>query len=309
MTQNHHPLCRAIKIPDVSRIEVARSSLCPPANAWLTLRFAATLVMAVPSADLVADRKHIGKAMDAIIEPINVDGMSWSLKFPGGGEQQPWDWLHFDLVHAQAKAIITQDNLLPGFARHLVTHADESPRIVTDGSAVAGVIPAYARIGDVEEHEVVCWHFAMVPGRLITGRRRPNRTLAKIYEGAKQSRPSCPAALIDTCIAEFAREVRIRLSTLDDELDVIEDALIADRGESGLPDLGGRLGLVRREATRLRRTLAPLARALHEEFDEFPEWAKPDGHDTAERGLHDALDDIVALHDRSRSLQDELTTS
>lgn len=247
--------------------------------------------------------------MELTIEPINVDGMSWSLKFPGRGEERPWDWLHFDLVHAQAKTVITKDAMLPEFARHLVTGADENPRILTDGNAVAGVVPAYARTGESEEDEIVCWHFAMVPGRLVTGRRHFNRTLVDIYESANaSSQPSCPAALIDRRIAEFAREVRSCLSKLHEDLDVVEDALIGDREETRLADLGSRLGLARREATRLKRALSPLARALHEQSDEFPEWAKPDGHDTAERGLHDALDDIVALHDRSRSLHDELTT-
>jgi zinc transporter len=88
----------------------------------------------------------------------------------------------------------------------------------------------------------------------------------------------------------------------------VEDGLIEDGNSAPTADLGGRLGLVRREATRLKRVLTPLSRAFHQDADELPDWAQTDDRDSAERGLHDALDDIAALQDRSRSLQDELTT-
>jgi hypothetical protein len=68
---------------------------------------------------------------------------------------------------------------LPDFARRMLTGADESPRIVTDGQAVAGVVPAFARTGDAEQFELTCWHFAMLPDCLVTGRRRATRTLVK----------------------------------------------------------------------------------------------------------------------------------
>jgi len=120
--------------------------------------------------------------------------------------------------------------------------------------------------------------------------------------------PPSPAALINNCITEFAREVRARLSALAEDLDEIEDGLIGNRDAHRLADLGALLGRVRREATRHRRALAPLVRALRDEAEEFPEWAQPAGHDSAERGLNDALDDIIALQDRARALQDELAT-
>jgi Mg2+ and Co2+ transporter CorA len=42
--------------------------------------------------------------------------------------------------------------------------------------------------------------------------------------------------------------------------------------------------------------------------DEWPAWVGFTDHDAAHRLLHGALDDIAALHDRARSLHDELTT-
>jgi len=241
--------------------------------------------------------------------PIEADGLAWAFKFGDSSGPQVWDWRHFDLVNPQARSAVQVDAALPHFARQVLSGTDESPRILTDGHGVAGVIPAYARVDNPEEYNLVCWHFAMVPSLLVTGRRHPNRTLMHAWEIANRGvHPPSPAALINNCITEFAREVRARLSALAEDLDEIEDGLIGNRDAHRLADLGALLGRVRREATRHRRALAPLVRALRDEAEEFPEWAQPAGHDSAERGLNDALDDIIALQDRARALQDELAT-
>ncbi len=245
--------------------------------------------------------------MDIKLEPPRTDGRSWSLSFQG--KEGDWEWSHFDLVHGQARLEIEANPVLPAFARTVLTGTDESPRIVSDGSVVAGVLPAYARTGDADEFEVTSWHFAMTPHCLVTGRRRATRTLVNLWEAVRGGlSPGSPAELIDLCIAEFAREVRARLATLASELDPVEDMLIEPRDAARLNDLGGRLGAARREATRLKRALAPLARALHEDAEDLPEWAGFAEPSAGHRALHAALDDITALYDRARSLQDELTT-
>ena len=247
--------------------------------------------------------------MDSAIPPPNADGLSWSREFHGSDGQPGWTWLHFDLVNAQARQTIKAHPELPDFARLAVCGADESPRIVTDGQMVAGVVPTYARTGDVDDFELTCWHFAMGPNCLVTGRRRAARSLANVWQAIEAGlTPTGPAKLVDLCIAEFAREVRARLASLGANLDPVEDKLLERRGAGELNDLGGRLGAVRREATRLHRALAPLARMLDHDEEEWPVWTNFSEHDAGHRLLHSALDDIVALQDRARSLQDELTT-
>jgi Mg2+ and Co2+ transporter CorA len=109
-------------------------------------------------------------------------------------------------------------------------------------------------------------------------------------------------------VASFARDVRTRLATLDVVLDDIDEALSEPRDPDRLSNLGGRLGAVRREATRIRRALTPLARALHEDAEDLPEWTGLAEPGAAHRSLHTALDDLAALAERTRQLQDELTT-
>ena len=246
---------------------------------------------------------------DMQAQPPHPDGRAWVLTIPGQNGAPAWEWIHFDLIHTQARMQIENDPLLSEMARQALTGTDESPRLVSDGTTVAGVLPAYARTGDADAFEITYWHFAVTPHRLVTGRRRPIRTLANLWETVQSGHaPASPATLIDRSIAEFAREVRGRLAALAADLDPVEDMLIEGRDASDLGDLGGRLGAVRREATRLKRALAPLARVIHEDADELPDWMVSAEQGAGDRALHGALDDIAALSDRARSLQDELST-
>jgi hypothetical protein len=143
------------------------------------------------------------------LPPPDVDGLAWKLQFAGGDARPDWQWRHFDLVHAQARATIADDADFPVFAKALMNGTDESPRLVSDGNVVAGVLPSYARTGDVNQLELTCWHFAMLPHALITGRRRPSRTLVNMWEAVTGGlKPTNPANPVDRCLAEFAREVR-----------------------------------------------------------------------------------------------------
>lgn len=73
--------------------------------------------------------------------------------------------------------------------------------------------------------------------------------------------------------------------------------------------MSGLLGMVRRRSTELRRVLAPVDRIFRDEELELPEWAEDDLKDRSHRQVHAALDDLLALQDRARSLQDELTSN
>ena len=246
-----------------------------------------------------------------------LDSLSWAFAFVPGcppvcGDPRPpggpgWDWLHYDLVHSGARAAIEAESSFPSFILRLLVGADETPRIVNDGNAVTGVLPSFVRSVGPDGHAVGWWRFAMRPDRLITCRRRPVRSLTAAWEGIGGGQvPDGPVALLDNAIAEFAREARRRVAALDDELDAAEDTLLDRDPSADLGGLGAQLGQARREVTTIKRALVPLARLLAEDADELPAWAMQASHDTARNQVLSALDDIGALHDRARSLQDEL---
>lgn len=256
--------------------------------------------------------------MDLPTDDPRADGLAWAFAFPpdatpGLGDPRPpggpgWDWLHYDLVHSRARAAIEAEPGFPQFARLLLIGTDETPRIVNDGAAVAGVLPSFVRSGGPDDHEIAWWRFAMVPDRLITSRRRPSRALADVWDQIRAGGSvGGPAALLYLAIADFAREARQRVAQLEDELDATEDALLDQRNSADLSGLGSQLGQARREVTIIKRALTPLARLLGEEAEELPAWAAHESQDAAHTVVLSALDDIAALHDRARALQDELT--
>lgn len=241
------------------------------------------------------------------IVPPGSDGQSWWFEFEPANDAGAWHWRHYDLVNVESRRTIEADPGMPEFARQALLSTDDTPRVVTDGDVVAGVLPSFARTGDADAYDLTYWHFSMTPERLITGRRQATRTLYNMWAVIRGGRkPRDPATLLDLCIGEFAREVRARLKTLAATLHPVEDNLIAERAD--LSEVGARLGNARREAVQLRRALAPLHRAFDEDMEELPEWAQFDDHHSGVRLLHSALDDITALQDHARSLQDEFTT-
>lgn len=246
------------------------------------------------------------------IEDIHAEGLVWSLDFPAVGDQPAWTWRHYDLVNARARAILDADKDWPDDARLILTGTDETPRIIPDVDVIAGVLPTYARTGDLDEFDLVHWHFAASRERLVTARRRGARSLAAVYHQLRAdfarvgAVPHGPAAVVDLCLADFARASRARLVTLADDLDAIEDTLLERRWPGRLSSLAGRIGQSRREAVILKRALLPIARVLDEMEEDAPPWVQTDEHEHTRNAVMGVLDDIAALNDRARSLQDEL---
>lgn len=217
-------------------------------------------------------------------------------------------WAHYDLVHTGAGVAISADSDLPSFAKTVLTGRDETPRMLAGDQVVAGVLPAFS-VGTTDELDaLVGWHFAMLPHRLVTGRRSPVHALQTAYAAAKRghSLPS-PSELIAEALADFAQQMRRRVAGLASDLDAIEDQLLSPKAEADLGGLGTRIGALRRAASRLRRPLAPVVRLLENDVDDLPEWiAQCAAHDAALRQTLAAIDDLNALQERARVLQDEL---
>jgi zinc transporter len=256
--------------------------------------------------------------MDLPAVETRADGLAWAFAFPPGtqpvsGEPRPpggpgWDWLHYDLVHSRARTAIEAERNFPKFALTLLVSSDETPRIVSDGHAVAGVLPSFVRSGGADAHDIAWWRFAMLPDRLLSGRRRPCRALAGVWDAIQGGNAAgSPEGLVYLAIAEFARDARRRVAALDDTLDATEDGLLDQRHIADLGGLGAQVGQARREVTTIKRALAPLARLLGDEAEDLPSWATDESQDATHNVVLGALDDIAALHDRARALQDELT--
>lgn len=240
---------------------------------------------------------------------IRADGVVWQYEEPASGGSAAWGWSHLDLVNARARVVAEADAAWSHVTRQVLTGQDETPRILVYDDIVAGVLPSYARASATDEYEVTHWHFVASTTRLVTGRRHAARSLAAAYHALRDKGVvHGPAGVVGAALTDFARSARTHLATLDDDLDRAEDAML-DREESGARlDLAGRLGQVRREAVVLRRELAPVLRGLEDHEDGLPIWFDAPELDAARSAVHGVLDDITALTERARSLQDELTS-
>ena len=232
------------------------------------------------------------------------DGLVWETVCPG---EEPWKWSHFDLVHSAARGAIDAIESLPEEARELLVGNDESLRLEFDGQTVFGVLPGLEGQLNDEEFSVSAWRFAARPGLLVTCRRAPVTALGEAYRFLAGGGPiEDPAALIDRVINRFTGAVRRELASLAERLDDAEDALLEHQGGAA-GDFNAVIGMVRRRATRLKRVMAPLDRIFHDEDADLPDWSIEEVYERLRRQIHAAADDLVALKDRARSLQDELS--
>jgi len=176
--------------------------------------------------------------------------------------------------------------------------------MLADGDTVAGVLPALG--SDIDR--LIGWHFALLPNRLVTGRREAAGALRAALTAAEAGHAMrSPSELIASALGHFAQDVRRRVAELSSKLDELEDQLLDAQSGADLSTLGPALGTVRRAAGRLRRPLAPVARLLEDDLDDLPAWIEQcAAHDAALRQTLAAVDDLNALQERARVLQDEL---
>lgn len=227
-------------------------------------------------------------------------------------ESEGWLWLHLDAVsHAVPRRIEALD-WLPEEAREALTRHEAGLQLAAEEGVVFGTLPGFDGAMAELEQEVFSWRFALLPDLLITTRRRPVPALFTLVRALYAGRgPESPADLVDSALLSFADGLRRDIATLDDDLDRVEDGLLDvedTRREPDFGEVGSILGRARRRSTLLRRVIAPMDRIMHDDELVLPEWAEDELLDRSRRQLRAALDDLLALQDRARSLQDELAS-
>ncbi|BBC79633.1 magnesium transporter [Acetobacter orientalis] len=225
-------------------------------------------------------------------------------------EMEGWAWLHFDIVHTLSRAQIESIPCFQEEVRQVLTNLERSIRLDSEEETVFGALPAFDDTTTDDDRNVSTWRFALQPDLLVTTRRHPIPALGVVFHELQRGLiPRSPAKLVDRALLEFADTLRRDFARLDDQLDRAEDVLLMLDRDTDLGRMSGLLGLVRRRSTELRRVLAPVDRIFRDEELELPEWAEDDLRDRSQRQVHAALDDLLALQDRARSLQDELTSN
>ncbi|XAO71436.1 MAG: CorA family divalent cation transporter [Acetobacteraceae bacterium] len=264
-----------------------------------------------------------------------VNGLVWAVSVASSGESQPltdeeinailngsmpaedevpgivdkWLWLHFDTVHSAARLQVAHLTCFPREACQVLAETEYGITLEATDHVVWGAMPAFDDAVLEEDRDFCAWRFAMRQDLLVTTRRNPIPVLGSTFRSLKAGKVSAgPIGVIERTIRVFIASVRRQISRLDDEVDRAEYALLRFERKRDLGHLGAIVGKSRRRATELRRVVTPIDRVIRDADLNLPLWAEDELRDRLENQVHAALDDLLAVQERSRSLQDELSS-
>src|SRR5262249_54307968 len=180
-----------------------------------------------------------------------------------------WLWLHFSLTDKLARTYISALAQLPEPARALLVGPDERLGIESSGDAIYGVLADFEREFDRVTADVGRFRFALADRLSAAGRRHPLHSVEEVHR-ALLAGPSVqtPGALVDTITDRFCDEVARVASSLTQQLDEIEDSIVAGQVEEE------RVKLIplRRTAVRLHRQMSSLTAV-------FRDWSQREDED------------------------------
>jgi len=238
-------------------------------------------------------------APDGSAAPVAVDAVEQAL-----AEHSGWTWVHLSLADTRCRAWITQNTQLSELARELLLGPDEHLRLDILGHEIVGVVPDLQQeIGQAAE-TMVRLRFVMSERFLISARRSPVHSV-EINRRAIEAGKRFPSAvsLLDAVIDQFADAVGRLAEGLGNELDGIEDFVMADEPADHRP----RIGRIRLQAVRVHRQLSQLRGMFHRIEPRMAANNTPVAQ--AVRALAQKLDaidhEVGALQDRARLLLEE----
>lgn len=168
-------------------------------------------------------------------------------------------WLHLDLWLPPSQRWVERHAGLPPQVEVLFLSKESQPGAAIELGFIAGVLPDFEReFASVDTGKLGALHFALGPGRMLTGRRHPLHTPDVIRHRVAWAKDLDAASALELLIGSIADTLATRVQTVATELLTIEDQLLADEEA---PDLGKLIG-IRRLTARLHRMLASLRAVL-----------------------------------------------
>src|SRR5262245_908943 len=246
-------------------------------------------------------------------------GLVWAIRFyPDGSSEefdidQPiadregWLWLHFNLVDTRACQFLSSTSCLPASARKLLVGTDEHQQLHKSESCIYGVLVDLVCGLEGITDEIGFLHFAMTEALLGSGRRHKLNAVEETRQALRNGlKVATPAALVESLTEQMIEAVDHHAEKLANQLDRIEERILADDTSVDR----NVIGRVRRLTVRLHRQLVSLRSLIHRYERDIEPSPKP-ALKLAARKLGQRLDwldtEIIALRDRSHLLQEELS--
>lgn len=215
-------------------------------------------------------------------------------------------WMHLDLVDERARGWIAAEPAIPASAGDLLISHDQHQCLDHSADLVWGVTHDVGLNASSASHHVNPLRWVIGERFLVTGRREPLQSISRMAETLqKGERIDSPIALFERIIAFIIQDIAAAVLQLTDEIDTLEDQVLANRAGDG-PQ---RIGAMRRSVVRLQRHVS----GLHLLFRRFAEAeigrTAPAPVKNAAMRLLQRIDtlrhDIQAAHERTRLLQEE----
>lgn len=215
-------------------------------------------------------------------------------------------WVHLDLVDERARGWIAAEPVIPAPAGDLLISHDQHQCLDHSADLVWGVTHDVGLNASGASHHVNPLRWVIGERFLVTGRREPLQSISQMAEALqKGERIDSPIALFERIVAFIIQDIAAAVLQLTDEIDTLEDQVLANRAS----DSPQRIGAMRRSVVRLHRHVS----GLHLLFRRFAEAeigpTAPATVKSVAMRLLQRIDtlrhDVQALHERTRLLQEE----
>jgi Mg2+ and Co2+ transporter CorA len=246
--------------------------------------------------------------------------LAWGFRFSNAGEAEAledadvlaaleskidWVWLNFDLSQPGSSATIASLPHVPKGALAMLGSGDERQQLDGFGQSIGGVAIDYEGLNPAAEKHVIPWNFVMTPNAFFSASRSPSHALIRVRcDVLSGRRVHDVLALFHALIHEVANSLSLALNDLGAGLNEMEERSL-DHKEIASEILGQS----RRRLVRARRQAVPLRGMLIRLLSERPYWFDDDAVAQCQRTvarMEALVDDLEALQERGRTLQDEL---
>ncbi len=232
------------------------------------------------------------------------DARAW-LALP---ERQPgFVWLHFNVAMAATERWLSHLPLPDSFM-HALNTSSRSSRVEQEGEALQAVLNDVLFDFSFDAAEISTLWLCLDCRMVVSARSRPLRSIDRLREAVRTgARLRSPVELLVRLLSLQAGVLEQIVRDSAEEVDRIEDRLLADRLERRRVNLGS----LRRVLVRLQRLLAPEPAALFRLLNRPPEWIAQEDIDDLRESTEEfsaVLSDLTALHERIKLLQEEIAS-
>lgn len=215
-------------------------------------------------------------------------------------------WLHFNLANAATERWLREHLGEVDAFFDALHEGSRSTRIEYAHDALIAVVNDVLYEFDFEPSQLATLWLYLDERTVISARLQPLRTIDRLREAVRQGETFASTVAMLTHLLRDQADVLVQIvRTATDQVDDVEDTMLAERGQRSR----ARLGSLRRVLVRLRRLLAPEPGALFRLLNQPPRWIAADDvqelrHSTEEFSA--VLADMNALQERIKLLQEEV---